>query len=181
MEDKPKQCKEPYSGSHPALCESGTDFWVGGDLITYAHSQLRVMLNPAALTQMTQNNTEQNVKKNRTQNNTAKKITRYPKYICNGQQSNETRYWLCLCCVLKDDLKRDLKLNKIEFKVMWPWEKFTVIFTDHIRQVRLSLTHKPPRTSDDISIIFLKPPVADTFQPKTIIVTQFGPLTKLWK
>lgn len=48
--------------------------------------------------------------------------------------------------------------------VMWPWEKFTVIFTDHIRQVRLFLTHKPPRTSDDISIIFLKPPVADTFQ-----------------
>ena len=35
---------------------------MGGDLITYAHSQLRVMLNPAALAQMTQNNTEQNVK-----------------------------------------------------------------------------------------------------------------------
>ena len=54
---------------------------MGGDLITYAHSQLRVMLNPAALAQMTQNNTEQNVKKNRTQNNTAKKITWVPKYI----------------------------------------------------------------------------------------------------
>lgn len=55
---------------------------MGGDLITYAHSQLTVMLNPAALAQMTQNNTEQNVKENRTQNNTAKKITRGPKYIC---------------------------------------------------------------------------------------------------
>lgn len=81
MEGKQKRCKAPCSGSHPALCESGTDFWVGGDLITYAHSQLRVMLNPAALAQMTQNNTEQNVKENRAQNNTAKKITRVPKYI----------------------------------------------------------------------------------------------------
>lgn len=51
---------------------------MGGDLITYAHSQLRVMLNPAALAQMTQNNTEQNVKENRAQNNTAKKITWVP-------------------------------------------------------------------------------------------------------
>lgn len=39
-EDKPKQYKKPRSGSHPAFCESGTDFWVGGDLIAYAHSQL---------------------------------------------------------------------------------------------------------------------------------------------
>lgn len=54
---------------------------MGGDLITYAHSQLRVMLNLAALAQMTQNNTEQNVKENRAQNNTAKKTTWVPKYI----------------------------------------------------------------------------------------------------
>lgn len=51
---------------------------MGGDLITYAHSQLRVMLNLAALTQMTQNNTEQDVKENRTQNHTAKKMTLKP-------------------------------------------------------------------------------------------------------
>lgn len=51
---------------------------MGGDLITYAHSQLRVMLNPAALAQMTQNNTEQNVKENRAQKNTAKKIPWVP-------------------------------------------------------------------------------------------------------
>lgn len=82
---------------------------MGGDLITYAHSQLRVMLNPAALTQMTQNNTEQNVKKNRTQNNTAKKITWVPKYIWNNQQS--TRNWMvimfvCVLCTMRLPRKR---------------------------------------------------------------------------
>lgn len=59
---------------------------MGGDLITYAHSQLRVMLNPAALAQMTQNNTEQNIKENRAQNNTAKEITWVPKYIWSNRQ-----------------------------------------------------------------------------------------------
>lgn len=59
---------------------------MGGDLITYAHSQLRVMLNPAALAQMTQNNTEQNIKENRAQNNTAKEITRVPKYNWSNRQ-----------------------------------------------------------------------------------------------
>lgn len=59
---------------------------MGGDLITYAHSQLRVMLNLAALAQMTQNNTEQNIKENRAQNNTAKEITRVPKYNWSNRQ-----------------------------------------------------------------------------------------------
>lgn len=72
--------------SFQPFCESGTDFWVGGDLITYAHSQLRVMLNPAALAQMTQNNTEQNIKENRAQNNTAKEITRVLKYNWSNRQ-----------------------------------------------------------------------------------------------
>lgn len=67
---------------------------MGGDLITYAHSQLRVMLNLAALAQMTQNNTEQNVKENRAQNNRAKKTTWVPKYIWNSQQS--TQNWIVI-------------------------------------------------------------------------------------
>lgn len=87
---------------------------MGGDLITYAYSQLTVMLNPAALTQMTQNNTEQNVKKNRTRNNTAEKITLIPKYIWNSQQS--IRGWMvimfvCALCTTRLPRKR-LKTRK---------------------------------------------------------------------
>lgn len=62
------------------------------------------MLNPAALTQMTQNNTEQNVKKNRTQNNTAKEITWVLKYIANSQQKHPKldADYACMCFVYNE-------------------------------------------------------------------------------
>lgn len=163
-----KQCKAPCSGSHSAHCESGTDFWVGGDLITYAHSQLRVILNPAALTQMTQNNTEQNVKKNRTQNNTAKKITWVPKYIWNNQQN--TRNWmaimcLCVCVLCTMGLPRKkLKRCQINMRLR---KKYRAMFTftpDHISQVSVR-SHSPIKHPRPLQTFLfkMKHPVRDAF------------------
>lgn len=73
---------------------------MGGDLITYAHSQLRMMLNQAALTQMTQNNTEQDVKENRTQNYTPKKIA-LRKCIWNGHQTGPNSLPISLYFLVK--------------------------------------------------------------------------------
>lgn len=115
---------------------------MGGDLITYAHSQLRVMLNPAALAQMTQNNTEQNVKENRTQNNTAKKITWVPKYIWNSQQS--TQNWMVIMflwvlCTMRSP--RGVNTMKMKIQDNHATEKST---KQCLHRSGVMLTYKPP-------------------------------------